>query len=185
MWTWGYAQQKTFEEIKQQLSAPPGLALCNPKAEIVVSADASSYRIQGAENRQVKPEAYASRALSSTEQKYVQVEKEALATTWAYLPWYKVRADLFQIKDQQYLLVVDYFSSFFEVAKLNSTSSEAVTEHFKSIFEQHSVAAVVRTDNAPQFSSENFRKFASEWDFQDETSSPQFPQSNGEAERAV
>ncbi|KAL7882170.1 hypothetical protein AOLI_G00090190 [Acnodon oligacanthus] len=33
-------------------------------------------------------------------------------------------------------------------------------------------------DNAPQFSSENFRKFASEWDIQHETSSPQYPQSN-------
>ena len=91
---------------------------------------------------------------------------------------------MFQIGNKQYLVIVDYFSRFFEVAKLTSTSSEGVIEHCKSIFARHGIPEVLRSDNGPQFASESFRKFAQEWSFSHVTSSPRFPQSNGEAERA-
>ncbi|NHN23178.1 ribonuclease H family protein, partial [Bacillus amyloliquefaciens] len=50
--------------------------------------DASSFGLgavlmQREENMQWRPVAYISRSLSSTEQRYAQVEKEALAVTWA------------------------------------------------------------------------------------------------------
>ncbi|XP_046724303.1 uncharacterized protein LOC124398258 [Silurus meridionalis] len=63
--------------------------------------------------------------------------------------------------------------------------SEAVIEHFKSIFAHHGIPEVVRSDNGPQFASEGFRAFARGWGFDHVTSSPHFPQSNWEAERAV
>lgn len=75
MWSWDTAQQQAFEEIKRGLSTPPGLALYDPRKETTVSADASSYGLgavllQKQEDGQVKPVAYASRALTSTEQRY-------------------------------------------------------------------------------------------------------------------
>ncbi len=100
-------------------------------------------------------------------------------------PWSSVAADLFQMESKQYLVVVDYFSRFFEVAKLTSTTSEAVVEHFKSIFARHGIPEVVRSDNGLQFAFECFRMFAQVWGFSHVTSSPHFPQSNREAERAV
>lgn len=70
---------------------------------------------------------------------------------------------------------MDYFSRFFEIAKLTSTTSEAVAEHFKSIFARHGIPEVVRSDNGPQFASESFSVFAKDWGFNHVTSSPHFP----------
>ncbi|KAL7886024.1 hypothetical protein AOLI_G00063190 [Acnodon oligacanthus] len=112
------------------------------------------------------------------------LEETLLPSEFPDLPWDKVRADPLNLEISS-TYSVDYFSIFFEVAKLTSTYSEAVIEHFKSLCMARAHCCRFRTDNGPQFSSESFRKFASEWDFQHETSSPRSPQSNGEAERAV
>ena len=64
------------------------LALFDPRRETIVSADASSYGIgavflQKQPDGENKPVAYISRAMTPTEQRYAQIEKEALAITWA------------------------------------------------------------------------------------------------------
>ena len=41
------------------------------------------------------------------------------------------------------------------------------------------------SDNGPQYSSEAYAAFARQFQFEHVTSSPRYPQSNGEAERAV
>ncbi len=50
---------------------------------------------------------------------------------------------------------------------------------------RHGIPETVRSDNGPQYSSVEFVRFASRYGFQHTTSSPHFPQSNGQAERAV
>ena len=87
-WVWGNTQQSAFLQIKQELSNCPVLALYDPSRDTMVSADASSYGLgavltQRQEDQQWKPVAYASRALSPTEERYAQIEKEALGITWA------------------------------------------------------------------------------------------------------
>ena len=47
------------------------------------------------------------------------------------------------------------------------------------------IPEVVVSDNGPQFAAEAFEEFAQVYSFEHVTSSPYFPQSNGEAERAV
>lgn len=74
-------------------------------------------------------------------------KKTLLPTEFPERPRSEVGADLFQIDDNHYVVIVDYFSRFFEVAKLGSTTSETVVNHFKSIFTRHGIPEVVRTDN--------------------------------------
>jgi hypothetical protein len=84
-----------------------------------------------------------------------------------------------------YLVVVDYYSRFIEIAKLSSTTSPSIVTHMKSMFSRHGIPETVVSDNGPQYSSTEFSQFATNWGFQHVTSSPLYPQSNGLAERAV
>ena len=48
--------------------------------------------------------------------------------------WQKVATNLFELKGVTYLLVVDYFSRFPEVAKLTTTTSASVIAALKTYF---------------------------------------------------
>ena len=100
-------------------------------------------------------------------------------------PWQKVAADLFELEGHPYLLVIDYFSRYIEVAKLSSTTSPDVSVHLQSMFERHGIPEQLISDNGPQFSSTSFAKFAEDYGFTHILTSPRYPQANGEVERAV
>lgn len=99
--------------------------------------------------------------------------------------WLQLGVDLFELAGRHYILIVDYYSRFPEVVSLTSTSSTAVIAAMKSVFAMFSIPTVVISDNGPQFSSRDFTSFATEYGFHHVTSSPRYPQENGEAERMV
>ncbi|RXN35694.1 Transposon Ty3-G Gag-Pol poly [Labeo rohita] len=112
--------------------------------------------------------------------------KEPLITTpLPDLPWQKLAADLCEFKSRHYLIVIDYFSRWLEILELPKTTSDTVIQKLKGIFTRFGIPEQLMTDNGPQFSAEQFRHFAAEYDFHHVTSSPHFPQANGMAERAV
>lgn len=101
-------------------------------------------------------------------------------------PWERVGTDLFCHKNRYYVLVVDYFSRWAEVRALETSQTSAdVVNKMKSIFATHGIPDIVVSDNGPQYNSATFQSFAKAYDFSHVTSSPRYPQSNGEAERAV
>ena len=108
-----------------------------------------------------------------------------ISTVIPTFPWQVVGTDLFELNKDNYLLVVDYFSRYPEVVKLTSTTSASIISVLKSIFSRHGIPEIVRSDNGPQYASAEFLTFASSYGFQHITSSPKFPQSNGQAERCV
>ena len=101
------------------------------------------------------------------------------------LPWKKIGTDLFEFRGEHYLLSVCYRSKFLEVAKLESLRSGAVIEELKRQFGVHGIPAEVVSDNGSQFSSMEFQDFAKDYGFKHTTTSPHYPQANGEVERAV
>ena len=101
------------------------------------------------------------------------------------LPSSKLAADLFQYKGEHYLLTVDYFSKWPEIDKLDELSSSNVICYFKKHISRFGYIDKLITDNGPQFASGDFAKFAKEYGFIHITTSPHFPQANGQAERFV
>ena len=80
---------------------------------------------------------------------------------------------------------MDYHSRYIELAHMPSTTSFAVIEKMKNMFARWGIPEEVTSDNGPQFNAEEFAKFAETFGFTHTTSSPTFPQSNGEAESGV
>ena len=101
------------------------------------------------------------------------------------LPWQKVGTDLFEWNKSTYLLMVDYFSRWIEIARLSNQTSEEVILHTRSMFARHGIPEVVVSDNGPQFSAELYAEFARQYGFEHITSSHYHPHCNGEAERGV
>ena len=100
-------------------------------------------------------------------------------------PWQKLGADLFQLKGKDFIVVVDYYSRWLEIHQLHTTTASAVVKKLKITFATHGVPELIFSDNGPQFDCGEFKKFAAEYDFSHDTSSPGFPQANGAAESAV
>ena len=86
-WVWGTSQDHAFLSVKTELTRPTVLALYNPMAETLVSADASSNGLEAVLLQKFeaewRPVVFTSRSMSETETRYAQIEKEALAITWA------------------------------------------------------------------------------------------------------
>ena len=69
--------------------------------------------------------------------------------------------------------------------KLTSTTVASVINALNSIFACHGVTSVFMSDNGPQYSSYEMKRFAKTYGFYHVTRSPLYPQANGQAERAV
>ena len=100
-------------------------------------------------------------------------------------PWSKVALDVFTVFDCNYLVIVDYYSDFWEVDELPSISSFSIISSCKGHFARYCIPDEAISDNAAQFTGEEFAAFAKPWEFSHNTPSPYYSRSNGKAESAV
>ena len=100
-------------------------------------------------------------------------------------PWSKVGVDICYMDDRILLVIVDYFSNFIEVCRLNTKTTVCIIRELQNVFARFGVPDQLMSDNEPQFCTEEFAKFTRKWNFDHITSSPRYPQSNGKVENAV
>lgn len=114
-----------------------------------------------------------------------QIKEEMIIEQLPELPWQKVGTDLFELDNKHYCVLADYYSNFIEVTNMQETSSKAVINVLKAQFARHGIPQILKSDNGPQYTSSEFKKFSKQYGFEHQTSSPRYPKSNGLAESAV
>ena len=80
---WLPEHQQAVDKIKQVLSNEPVLRFFDPNKKVTIQAEASSTGLDACLLQDRGPVAYTSRALSETEQRWFQIEKELVAVTFA------------------------------------------------------------------------------------------------------
>ena len=87
--------------------------------------------------------------------------------------------------DDSYILLVDYYSKFFEVSMLKDKKGLTVIKCVRQNFARHGIPEELLSNYGPEFSSYEFQDFAREFGFKPITSSPKYPQNNELAETTV
>ena len=105
-------------------------------------------------------------------------------TTFPDGPWQDLAADLLgPLPSGEYLfVVVSYFSRFFETRVMRSTTSRKVVNSLERMFSRHGMPLSLKTDNGPQFSSDEFSSYLLECGIEHRYSTPLWPRANGEVE---
>lgn len=100
-------------------------------------------------------------------------------------PWINLAADLMgPLPLGEYVLVVvDYYSRYFEVDILTSVTPTKVIECLEKILCTHGLSQSLKTDNGTQLVSDEFERFLKTNDIEHRNSTSLWPQANGEVER--
>ena len=146
--------------LKQLHHGHKGISKCRQRAYHSVWWSGLSAELQ----------AYTERCSTCIRQRKQHAEP-LLPTPLPALPWQKGAADFLDFNGKTYLVVVDCYSKYIEVAMMNSTTTASTTRKLRQTFARHGLPDELVSDNGPQFASPEFSSF--------------FPQSNGMAKRAV
>ena len=106
IFTWGNAEQTSFEKLRECLITPPIVAFPDFDKEFLIFTDASNYGI-GAVLSQIQGEkevviAYSSRHLNTAERNYSAIEREALAIV------YGVKRYRHYLQDEKFEIISDH-----------------------------------------------------------------------------
>ena len=100
-------------------------------------------------------------------------------------PWEDLAVDLMgPLPSGHYLLVVvDYYSRYYEVAILQSTTTGKVIECLEDIFSRHGLPISLKSDRGPQFISDEFQEYCKQNNIAHCKVTARWAQANGEVER--
>ena len=114
-----------------------------------------------------------------------QVPEPMVRTRFPEKPWQDLALDLLGPlpTGESLLVVVDYYSRYFEVAVMKSVTSTKIIRELNKVFATHGLPESVRTDNGTQFVSREFSDYLKDNNIHHRKTTPLWPQANGEVER--
>ena len=105
---------------------------------------------------------------------------------WPSKPWQRLHIDFAgPFQGHMWLIVVDAHSKWPEVLPMNSTTAPVTVRRLREVFAQHGLPDQIVSDNGPQFTSDEFRRFTEANGITHTFSAPYHPATNGLAERFV
>ena len=81
------------------------------------------------------------------------------------------------------LVVIDRYSRYPEVETVRSTKASSIIPKLDKIFATHGIPYIVKSDNGPPFSSDEFSNYCTALGINHDPVTPYWPQANGEVER--
>nr|XP_028572340.1 uncharacterized protein K02A2.6-like [Podarcis muralis] len=101
-------------------------------------------------------------------------------------PWSRLHLDFAgPFQGKVFLVIVDAYSKWLEVAMVPSMASAAVIKVLRQLFATHGLPETIVSDNGAAFVSQEFRAFLADNFIRGVTSTPFHPSSNGQAECMV
>ena len=116
---------------------------------------------------------------------YHQGKEPLKSHTFPSRPWSKVSMDIFRVTSNNYLILIDYYSSYFEINSLENLQANTVVNKVRNHFARYGIPDIVLSDCGSQFLAKEFQQLAKQWCFKHVKSPPYHHQSNGKAENAV
>lgn len=101
------------------------------------------------------------------------------------LPWEIVSADILTHEDRNYQVLVDHYSFYWTICRLEKMTTKHVIKSMFGEFQHFGLPRTLLTDNGPQYVSADFEDVMRKYDIEHKTSSPYHPLGNSIAERAV
>ena len=100
-------------------------------------------------------------------------------------PWRDIAVDLMGPlpSGQSLVIVADYYSRYYEVAVMRSTTAEKVIECLEEIFCRHGLPTTMKSDNGPQFISQELATYCDDNGIEHCRTTAKWAQANGEVER--
>ena len=102
------------------------------------------------------------------------------------IPWSRLHVDFAgPFLGKQFIVLVDSFSKWLEVAVVPSCSSQQAIRFLRHVFSTHGLPEMLISDNGTAFKSAEFKTFVAHNGVRHLTSAPYHPATNGLAERVV
>ena len=100
-------------------------------------------------------------------------------------PWQDLAVDLMGPlpSGHSLLVIVDYYSRFYEVEVMQSTTTEKIIDRLADTFCRHGLPNTIKLDNGPQFKSNEFREYCKQHSIIHQKVASKWAQANGEVER--